>query len=203
MADGKSIAFWFDFASTYSYLSAMRIVEMAHNVGVSVDWQPFLLGPIFKSQGWATSPFNVYPSKGHYMVRDMERLAEARGIAFTMPETFPAYSLHAARIGRVAMREGWIAPFSRAVFEAQFAGGQDISDLALLTELAISSGGTEEAVEAARSDAVKQDLREATTQAQRIGLFGAPSFVCPDGEMFWGDDRLEQALMWAVQTGSK
>lgn len=202
MADGKSIAFWFDFASTYSYLSAMRIDEMARDVGVSVDWQPFLLGPIFTSQGWSTSPFQVYPAKGRYMVRDMERLARARGLTFVMPETFPGYSLHAARIGRVARREGWIAPFSRAVFEAQFAGRRDIGDLAVLTELAIASGGTQQAVDAARSDAVKRDLREVTEHAQTICLFGAPSFVCQDGEMFWGDDRLEQALMWAVQIGS-
>ena len=79
------LAFWFDFASTYSYLSAMRIETEAARHGIGVDWRPFLLGPIFAGQGWTTSPFNIYPAKGRYMVRDIERLAQARGVAFRMP----------------------------------------------------------------------------------------------------------------------
>jgi 2-hydroxychromene-2-carboxylate isomerase len=82
------LEFWFDFASTYSYLTAMRIEPLAAAAGVDVAWRPFLLGPIFKSQGWMTSPFNLYPAKGRYMIRDCERLAETRGIVFHMPSTF-------------------------------------------------------------------------------------------------------------------
>jgi len=63
--------FWFDFASTYSYPAAMRIAPLAQQAGVMVRFRPFLLGPIFKIQGWPTSPFNLYPAKGRYMWRDL------------------------------------------------------------------------------------------------------------------------------------
>ena len=65
---------WFDFASTYSYPAVMRIGPLAENAGVAVRFRPFLLGPIFKAQGFATSPFNLYPAKGRHMWRDLERL---------------------------------------------------------------------------------------------------------------------------------
>ena len=70
------LEFWFDFGSTYSYISAARIDDVAERTGVVVSWEPFLLGPIFKEQGWNDSPFNLYPAKGRYMWRDLERLCD-------------------------------------------------------------------------------------------------------------------------------
>ena len=91
-----TLAFWYEFASTYSYLTVMRIEAEASLAGVAIKWRPFLLGPIFVSQGWTTSPFNIYPAKGRYMVRDIGRIAAARGLPFKMPETFPVKGLKAA-----------------------------------------------------------------------------------------------------------
>lgn len=108
--------FWYDFASPYSYLSALRIADAAAHAGVAIVWRPFLLGPIFQSQGWTTSPFNLYPAKGRYMVRDISRIAAARGHAFQMPAVFPANGLAAARIAIAADDHGWTPRFSRAVF---------------------------------------------------------------------------------------
>src|SRR5260370_21314598 len=90
--------FWFDFASTYSYVAAMRIGPLAQQTGVRVRFRPFLLGPIFKAQGWDTSPFNLYPAKGRHMWRDLERQCAHFGIAFRQPELFPQNSLLAARV---------------------------------------------------------------------------------------------------------
>ena len=98
MSPAATLEFWYDLASPYAYLSAMRIDALAHADGVTVVWRPFLLGPIFSAQGWPTSPFVVYPAKGRYMARDMERLAAARGLAFRLPQVFPARSITAARI---------------------------------------------------------------------------------------------------------
>src|SRR3984885_9787109 len=89
--------FWFDFASTYSYLAARRIGPLAAEAQVEVRFRPFLLGPIFKAQGWDTSPFNVYPAKGRNMWRDLERLSEDAGLPFRRPEPFPQNGLLAAR----------------------------------------------------------------------------------------------------------
>src|SRR5579862_6936334 len=63
----RCIHFWFDFASTYSYVAAMRVEELCSDAGVALAWQPFLLGPIFKLQGWDDSPFNLNERRGAYM----------------------------------------------------------------------------------------------------------------------------------------
>jgi 2-hydroxychromene-2-carboxylate isomerase len=177
----------------------MRIEGIAAEAGVAVDWCPFLLGPIFKAQGWDTSPFNVYPAKGRYMVRDIERIAEMRGLRFALPDPFPSNGLHAARLALVGKREAWIAPFTRAVYAAQFADGADISDERVLAGILAEMGvDAEHALSASRTPEIKTALRENTERAQQLGLFGAPSFATSDGELFWGDDRLEQALAWSI-----
>lgn len=192
------LQFWFEFASTYSYLSVMRIERLAAAAAVEVDWRPFLLGPIFKSQGWDSSPFNIYPAKGRYMVRDIERMAQERHLPFVMPQQFPANGLMAARLATVGSKDGWIADFARAVFAAQFGNGEDIGRPELLSRLLLSLGlDSETEFARAAEPSIKDALRAATEQAISLGIFGAPSFVTEDSELFWGDDRLEQALAWA------
>jgi 2-hydroxychromene-2-carboxylate isomerase len=198
----SELAFWFDFASTYSYLSAMRIEALAADAKVRVTYNPFLLGPIFKEQGLNSSPFVVNPAKGRYMARDIDRIAASRGLEFHMPETFPAHSLSAARIGTVAAAEGWIAPFTQAVFSAEFAQREDIAASDVMVRIVSGLGHDPARVFAAASaDENKAALRQRTDTAARLGIFGAPTFITPDGEMFWGDDRLEQAIAWAVKSG--
>lgn len=195
------LQFWYEFASNYSYLTAMRIEQASVTHGVEIVWKPFLLGPIFRAQGWNTSPFNIYSAKGAYMRREMQRLADERGLAFVMPEPFPANSLLAARIARLGEGSPWIAPFSKDVFRAEFSEGKDISDVsvlrAILSELGLDAAGT---LEMAASQSNKDALRRRVDEASELGIFGAPSFVAEDGELFWGDDRLNQALKWATRT---
>jgi 2-hydroxychromene-2-carboxylate isomerase len=88
--------FWYEFASTYSYPAAMRVAELAGSRGVALAWRPFLLGPIFAAQGWRDSPFNIYPAKGRYMWRDMERICDGMGLPLKRPDPFPQNSLLAA-----------------------------------------------------------------------------------------------------------
>jgi 2-hydroxychromene-2-carboxylate isomerase len=198
-ASKPQIEFWYEFASTYSYLSAMRIDALASAAGVEIIWKPLLLGPIFRTQGWDTSPFNIYPAKGKYMVRDMERLASARGLPFRLPSPFPQNSLHAARLALIGLAEGWGVAFTRAAYEAEFTGGADIGDKRVLLALLKGLGLDAEAL-LARSETPenKQRLRQQTEEAREVGIFGAPSFLA-GGELFWGDDRLEQALAIAAE----
>ncbi len=192
------LTFWFEFASTYSYLSAMRIEEMARKADVEVIWKPFLLGPIFKAQNWDTSPFNIYPAKGRYMVRDIERIAQKRGLQFHLPKPFPQNGLLAARLAIVGLEEGWGAAFIRSVFRLQFAEQQNIAERSTLTTALADAGASENpAFERAQSAEVKNQLRANTEKAQARGIFGAPSFTTESGELFWGDDRLEHALLWS------
>ena len=196
-AAAPKIEFWCEFASTYSYLAAMRIEAAAAAAGVTVEWKPFLLGPIFHAQGWDNSPFNIFPTKGRYMVRDMERLAAERGLRFALPKPFPQNSLLAARLALVGAEEGWIAPFTRAVFTVEFADGAQIADRSVLASILDGLRlDSQRLLSRTEQPEIKDRLKRQTADAQELGIFGAPSFVC-GGELFWGDDRLEQALAWA------
>ncbi len=198
------LEFWYDFASTYSYLSAMRIEAVARAAGVEIAYRPFLLGPIFKAQGLTTSPFVLNPAKGRYMARDIARIATARGLAFHVPEPFPAHSLAAARIGLVGEEDGWIGAFTQAVFAAEFGERADISAHETLARIVADLGEDPVRVAArANSDEIKSALRTRTDAAAEKGIFGAPTFITEDGELFWGDDRLDAALAWAKGSGKR
>lgn len=192
------IEFWFEFASTYSYLSAMRIDELARKAGVEVVWRPFLLGPIFAGQGWRTSPFNIYPDKGRHMWRDMERRSRALGLSFVQPDPFPQHSVLAARLTLVGLEEGWGEAFARGVYEVEFAHGLPISEARVLEGILVKVGADPEAAfERAASPDIKEKLKGQTEEAIARHVFGAPTFLVGD-ELFWGDDRLEQAIEWAL-----
>lgn len=194
------IEFWFEFASTYSYPAAMRIDKAAAARGAEVEWRPFLLGPLFNAQqGLKDSPFNVYPVKGAYMWRDLERVCEKHGLAFTHPHRFPQNGVNAARI-TLALPQPQRANFVKAVYQANFAHDRDISDPQILHAAARRAGlDPLEVLAAMRSEEIKDRLREETALAADRGVFGAPTFITPDGELFWGNDRLEDALDWAVR----
>ncbi len=194
--------FWYEFASTYSYLAALRIEALAAERKMDIAWRPFLLGPIFKAQGWDSSPFNLFPVKGAYMWRDIERLCDAQGLEFRRPEPFPQSSLLAARLALTPEVSPKRAEFSRRVYLVHFAEGARIDDEGALRGIVESLGlDADAAVAQALSDEVKRGLRRATEDAMRLKLFGAPSFVTPKGEVFWGNDRLEAALSWTLREG--
>lgn len=200
MAGAPTIDCWFDFASTYSYPACMRAEALAKAGGVTIRYRPFLLGPIFKAHGWDTSPFNIYESKGRYMWRDLERLCADLSIPFRKPAPFPQNSLLAARVALAGEGEAWRDKFCRAVFHAQFGEGRRIDDPAAIGEILQNVGAPARSIlELAQSDPIKLQLRTQTEEAGRLGIFGAPSFVTADGELFWGNDRLEAAIAWAKQ----
>ncbi len=199
----STIDFWFEFASTYSYLSASRIQDVAGAAGVSIRWQPFLLGPIFADQGWTDSPFNLYPAKGRYMWRDLERLCEGYGIPFARPSEFPRNGLLAARVACVGLGAAWLPDFVRATFAANFSQDRDLSQSEVLAGILDATGQDGAGIVAeASTPAVKQRLREQTDRARALGIFGAPSFAVGN-ELFWGNDRLGDAIAWSrLQPGT-
>lgn len=197
-----TLEFWYEFASTYSYLSAMRIESLAERAGVTVRWRPFLLGPIFAAQGWTTSPFNLYPAKGRYMWRDMEREAAELGLPCRQPDPFPQNSLLPARVALLAAGHPWEPTFVKAVYRLEFGEGRDISDRTTIRSVLVHLGLDADRILAeAASDANKAGLRAQCDEARERGIFGAPTFITEDGEMFWGNDRLERALAWAARPG--
>ena len=201
MSKQATLDFWFEFASSYSYLSVMRIEALAARAGVTVRWRPFLLGPVFLSLGWNDSPFNIYPPKGRYMWRDLERLCARYGLALCKPSVFPRNGLLAARVALLGQDEPWIADFAKAVMCANFAEDREISHPAVIGAILSDLGlPADDLLARAASDENKAALRRQTEEAGELGVFGAPTFVV-DKELFWGNDRLEMALEWALEHG--
>jgi 2-hydroxychromene-2-carboxylate isomerase len=200
MPNRPVLDFWYEFASPYSCLSALRIEKLAEEAGVGLRWRPFLLGPIFAAQGWNTSPFALFPSKGRYMWRDTARRGRRQGISLVKPENFPQNSLVAARLALAGREEGWTPAFSKALFRAHFCEGRNLAEEAVLSWALKEAGGDPNlALPLSRSEEVKGRLKAEIEYAKSIGIFGAPFFVAGDGELFWGDDRLEEALEWAAE----
>ena len=195
------LEFWFEFASTYSYPAAMRIEAAAQKADIGIAWRPFLLGPLLKSQqGLTDSPFNLVAEKGAYMWRDVARICASYGLEFKKPSAFPRNGLAAARIVQATLGEDWTLDFIKTVYRANFVRDLDIGDPGMLAACVIEVGGDPvAALAAAETRQTKQALRDATVEAARKGLFGSPSFVTEDGELFWGNDRLERALLWTKQ----
>lgn len=193
----KAMEFWFEFASTYSYPAAMRVEAAARAADVALIWKPFLLGPIFQAQGYESSPFVAFPLKGQYMWRDVARLCSKYGLDWQQPSSFPRTSILASRIGCSHADAAWLPAFVRAVYHANFAEDRNIADDAVIHACLQTLDLDADAIIAhTTSAAEKSKLREQGAQALSRGIFGAPSFIV-DGELFWGNDRLEDALAWA------
>lgn len=196
-ADRQTIDFWFDLSSNYSYLTAMRIDDLASTCEVDVVWKPFLLGPIFQSFGWESSPFVLQKQKGEYTWKDMERQARKFGIAWKKPTTFPRRAILPTRVAILGTNDKWIGDFVRAMMARNFVEDKDLdSEDAVREVLAAIDVNADLVIAQAQTEENKQRLRHATETAANLGIFGAPMFFVGD-EMFWGNDRLEEALAYA------
>ena len=191
--------FWFDFASTYSYVAALRVDDECRRAGVELEYRPFLLGPIFSELlRIKDSPFNAQPVRGRYMWRDLERLCEKYALPWRRPSAFPRNSVLAARVACAAAES--IAAVTQAIFRANFAEDREIADPDILRAVLDSAGANgSRLVNLAQTPEIKAQLRAHTSEAQQLGIFGAPDFVV-NGELFFGQDRLEDAIAWARRT---
>ncbi len=197
------LEFWFDFASSYSYVAAMQIEDLCRAADIPLIWKPFLLGPIFELQGLKDSPFNVYPRRGAYMWRDLERLAHKYHFPFRRPTHFPRSSTLAARVACILVDEPWCADYVRRVFVANFGDDEDISSREVLSEIIDGLGHPGASIiDDATSESKRGLLRANTSRAIELGMFGAPNCVV-DGELFWGEEALDDAIDWARRVALK
>ncbi|MGC1380614.1 MAG: 2-hydroxychromene-2-carboxylate isomerase [Candidatus Baltobacteraceae bacterium] len=193
------IEFWFEFASPYSYIAAMRIGQLCRDSKLKLRWWPFMLGPIFELQGWSTSHFNLNPLRGKYMWRDMERLTEKLALPWRHPTQFPRNCSLAARVAAASAEASWIERFVTSTFIANFGDDRDLNnELVILDVLSTIVDDPEETLRVALSEPARSCLRKNTEQAKAIGLFGAPNCVVGD-ELFWGEEALEDAIEWALR----
>lgn len=196
-----SMEVWLEYASTYSYLSVARMGKLARDRGVSLDWQPFFLPPVRERQGMGF-PFPDESAKTAYMWRDLERRAERYGVSYRRPAAYPVNSLPTIRVAFLAAREGWCQAFTEEAFRLHWTEGRLIgTDDNMAAALRKCGKEPDLVLPAAISAENKDGLKAQTSRAIERGIFGSPSFVV-GGELFWGDDRLEDALDWAVRSSA-
>lgn len=191
------IEFWFDFGSNYSYLSMMRIEEEASVRDIEVIWRPFMLSAIFKAMGWNEAPFLRQPEKRRYVWQDMARQCRKYGLPWTPPTTFPRRAVLPHRVALLGHNAPWMAAFCRAIVHRNFAEDRDIDSVAAVSAVLDALHLPAEAIiHASQAIANKRRLHGQTEEARKRGIFGAPTFFA-EGEMFWGNDRLDDALALA------
>lgn len=197
----RTVDLWFDFASPYSYLAAARAGALAAQRGLRLRWQPFLLGPIFADLGWSDSPLVLQSRKGDHAWRDLERQAHKFGLPWRRPSRFPRPAVLPTRIALLGAERPWCEAFTKAVFALNFVADKDIDGAAAMTavleRLGLPAGPL---LDAAQGTAERPRLRRQVETARRLGIFGAPTCMVGD-EMFWGNDRLEDALDWCRPVG--
>ena len=191
------LEFWFDFASTYSYVAAMQIEDRCRDAGVTLAWRPFSLGPIFGLQGWNDSHYNLNERRGAYMWRDMERLAAKLAIPWRKPSAFPRNATVPLRTAAAFADEAWIGAFVRRTFVANFGEDRDIAERDVVAAL-LDDVGEPGAERIAQAEAPERRgaLRANTERAVALGVCGAPNCIV-DGELFWGEETLDDAIAWA------
>jgi 2-hydroxychromene-2-carboxylate isomerase len=189
------IDFWFTMGSTYSYLSVMRLRELEHFSAARFRWRPFHLLVILEETKHV--PFADKPAKSAYMWRDIERRAAMYGLPVSLPAPYPAkQSIMANLVAIVGMRQGWGVDFVCAACRRWFQFGQETGSEPNVSESLRDIGQEPRSVLAlANATDATTALMAETYVAKKLGIFGSPTFVVR-GELFWGDDRLEDAINW-------
>jgi len=189
------VDFWFTMGSTYSYLSVMRLEAVERTSGVRFNWRPFHLLTILQEMNHV--PFADKPTKCAYMWRDIERRAAMYGIPAPVPTPYPAkQSIVANLVAIVGMRQGWGADFVRAAYRRWFQLAQETGSEPNVSESLREVGQDPEQILAlAGTPEIKASLLSETGVARGLGIFGSPTFAV-GREIFWGDDRLDDAISW-------
>ena len=197
----KEIEFWFSIGSTYTYLSVTRLTEVSQKTGASFSWKPFSVRKIMREMDNIPVPPNKQ-TKVEFMWRDIERRARGYGFVANVPAPYPLQEFDLAnRVAVLAMQEGWCEDYVRETYRLWFIDGHEAgSDVNLTQTLSEVGQDKLRVLELADSSDLEAAYLNQTESAKQAGIFGSPSFIV-DGELFWGDDRLEDAINWASKDG--
>lgn len=187
--------FWFSIGSTYSYLSVMRLAGVAAQTGIAFNWQPFNVRAIMREMD--NIPFANKPVKAAYMWRDVERRSALYGLRPRLPAPYPLKELELAnRVAVVAKAEGWLEDYVVTTYRRWFEHGELAGSEPNLSQSIVASGQSAvRVIDAANGPDAHAALEAATSLARELGIFGSPTFVV-GRELFWGDDRLDDAITW-------
>lgn len=190
------IDFCYSIGSTYTYLTVTRLGDFAKREGISFRWRPFDVRAIMLEQN--NIPFTKKPVKSAYMWRDIERRADLYDLPIRVPAPYPLENLaFANQVGLLGMKEGWGEAYTVETYRIWFQDGLPAGSEPNLSE-ALRRIGEDPArvIEMASNPEIAAALAEETEAIKQAGVFGSPSFIV-DGEVFWGDDRLDDAVHWS------
>ena len=189
------LEFFYDLTSPWTYLAYTGIQPVAERYGVTIEWRPILVGGVFNAvnQELYAKREAAFGNKRQlgYMLKDLADWARLRGIEISWPSFHPASAVKCMRGCFVAEAAGKLQAYNKAVFEAYWGRGEDISDLAVLSALVEGLGMDAEAFVSAISDqSIKDKLRVCTEELIERGGFGSPTIFINDEDMYFGNDRL-------------
>lgn len=189
------IDFWFSIGSTYTYLSVMRLVEVERTSGVAFRWRPFSVRQIMDEQN--NRPFITKPVKMAYMWRDIERRAAMYRLPIKVPALYPLAQWDVVnRIAVLAAQEGWVKDYAQVTFRRWFQNSLEPGVEPNLSESLEECGqASVRVLSRAQGGDIGDAYEAATAEARELGIFGSPTFVVGK-ELFWGDDRLDDAMTW-------
>jgi 2-hydroxychromene-2-carboxylate isomerase len=190
----QKIDFWFSIGSIYTYLSVMRLPDVAAATAIEFRWRPFSIRTLMIEMD--NRPMKV-PVKLAYMWHDMARRATTYGLPYRDRPPYPLKNLDLTnRIALVGCDEGWCPDYVRAAYLRWFTSheepGSEGADVATLHAIGQEPQGV---LARAKSDEIVRRYEAATEEARKLGIFGVPTFAVAD-EIFWGDDRLDDAIAW-------
>ena len=193
----KNIDFYFSIGSTYTYLSVTRMLDVEKKHQVKFNWLPFSVRSIMKEMNNIPFPKEKM-NKVNYMWRDIERRAEGYGFFAKTPVPYPLTEFDLAnKLALLGLKEGWGVDYIRLTYKRWFQEGKEpatepnISEI--FKELKIDK---EKAIKDANSSEIDKQYLKNTESARENKVFGSPSFIV-NGEIFWGDDRMEDAITWS------
>jgi 2-hydroxychromene-2-carboxylate isomerase len=191
----QPVEFWFSIGSIYTWLAVTRVRRLEQNGGAAFDWRPFSVRAIMIEMD--NLPRDK-PRKLDYIWKDVGRRARRYGLEPGFPAPYPLDGFDLAnRVARVARHEGWCEDYVERTYRRWLEDGQPAGSEPNLSS-SVSEAGQEpgRVIDRAGSSEIDTAYTAATDEARRKGIFGVPSFVV-GGELFWGEDRLDDALQWA------
>lgn len=190
----KSIEFYFDCSSPWTYLAFIRVLDVVTRQNAEIVWKPILVGGVFNAVNESVyeARSNPHPVKGRYYLKDMRDWARHTGIEIGSPPVFPVNSVRAMRGALYALDEDKLYPYCKGLFEQYWGALRDISQWDVIREVAEAVGLDADALQAyAESQPAKDRLKVNTQELIDRGGFGSPTMFVGEGDMYFGNDRLE------------
>ena len=196
MAD---VDFFFSIGSTYTYLSVTRILDVGKKHQIKFNWKPFSVREIMKEMNNIPFPKDKI-NKVNYMWRDIERRAEGYGFFAKTPVPYPLSEFDLAnQIAILGLEKEWGINFVIQTYKKWFQEGKEPAIEPSISEVCKELGlNKEDVINEAQTDLVKNKYKQNTNLAREYKIFGSPSFVV-NNELFWGDDRMEDAIKWSIK----